>query len=105
MQHALKAVRPPHALKAVPMQQAFKASMQHVLKAAPMQTAPKTVHIERVLRCRKCFCSGSATWESTPTGARALLALSEGFHRRARVPLSLPPEIVCNCGAVQPEHD
>jgi hypothetical protein len=46
-----------------------------------------------------------ATWEATQTGQRALLALSDGFHRRARIPLSLPPEIVCDCGAVQPDHD
>jgi hypothetical protein len=46
-----------------------------------------------------------ATWEATQTGQRALLALSDGFHRRARIPLNLPPEIVCDCGAVQPDHD
>ena len=62
-------------------------------------------HLEKILRCRHCFRSGSATWETTATGALALLALSEGFHRRARVPLSLPPEIVCDCGTVQPDHD
>jgi hypothetical protein len=78
--------------------------MHQATDALAMQNASKTVHIERVLRCRKCFRSGSATWESTSTGSRALLALSDGFHRRARLPLSLPPEIVCNCGAVQPEH-
>ncbi|MBA2590321.1 MAG: hypothetical protein H0U98_17045 [Alphaproteobacteria bacterium] len=61
-------------------------------------------HIERVLRCRKCFRSGTATWEATSTGAPALLALSRGFHRRARLPLSLPPEIVCDCGMAQPDH-
>ena len=60
-------------------------------------------HIERILRCRKCFRSGKATWEATSTGQPALLALSEGFHRRARVPLSLPPQIVCDCGAAQPD--
>jgi hypothetical protein len=70
-----------------------------------MQTPIPLGHVERVLRCRKCFRSGTATWEATPTGGRALLALSEGFHRRARVPLSLPPEIVCDCGAAQPDHD
>ena len=47
---------------------------------------------------------GQATWEATPTGARALLALSDGFHRRARLPLNLPPDIVCDCGTVQPDH-
>ena len=60
-------------------------------------------HLEKRLRCRHCFRSGDATWETTATGALALLALSEGFHRRARVPLSLPPEIVCDCGTVQPD--
>lgn len=62
-------------------------------------------HVEKVLRCRKCFRSGAATWEATPTGQPALLALSPGFHRRARLPLNLPPEIVCDCGTVQPDHD
>jgi hypothetical protein len=62
-------------------------------------------HVEKILRCRKCFRAGRATWEATQTGQRALLALSDGFHRRARIPLSLPPEIVCDCGAVQPDHD
>jgi len=46
-----------------------------------------------------------ATWEPTQTGVPALLALSPGFHRRARLPLSLPPEIVCDCGVAQPDHD
>ena len=63
------------------------------------------VHVERVLRCRKCFRTGMATWEPTQTGVPALLALSPGFHRRARLPLSLPPEIVCDCGMAQPDHD
>jgi hypothetical protein len=62
------------------------------------------LHIEKVLRCRKCFRAGQATWEATQTGRPALLALSDGFHRRARIPLSLPPEIVCDCGTVQPDH-
>lgn len=96
MQHAI-----PHS------RMQFVAKTGQVAKAEPLtktEHIAKTEHIERVLRCRKCFRSGSATWESTPTGSLALLALSEGFHRRARVPLSLPPEIVCNCGAVQPEH-
>ena len=94
-----------HALKAPSIPQVLKARMQHVIKAAPMDDAAKSGHVERVLRCRKCFRSGGATWENTSTGGRALLALSEGFHRRARVPLSLPPEIVCDCGMVQPDHD
>jgi hypothetical protein len=59
-------------------------------------------HFEKVLRCRKCYRTGSATWEITSIGNKALLALSEGFHRRARLPLNLPPEIVCDCGMVQP---
>jgi hypothetical protein len=63
----------------------------------------KDIHLEKVLRCRKCFRSGIAIWEATPTGQPALLALSEGFHRRARIPLNLPPMIVCDCGMVQPE--
>ena len=60
---------------------------------------------EKVLRCRKCYRSGTATWEVTHKGARALVALSEGFHRRPRVPLNLPPEIICDCGTGQPDHD
>ena len=70
-----------------------------------MQHALKAVHIEKVLRCRKCFRSGTAVWETTSTGALALLALSEGFHRRARFPLNLPPEVVCDCSQVQPDPD
>jgi hypothetical protein len=62
-------------------------------------------HVEKVLRCRKCYRTGTVTWEATSTGARALLALSEGFHRRPRIPLSLPPEIICDCGTAQPDHD
>lgn len=93
------------AFKNLSMEHALKARMAQVGKAVPTQQAPESFHIERVIRCRKCFRSGMATWEATSTGALALLALSEGFHRRARVPLSLPPEIVCNCGAAQPDHD
>lgn len=96
MHHALKTVAAKHVLGA--------ARVPQVIDAISVQQAAKTAHIEKVLRCRKCFSSGSATWETTSTGGWALLALSEGFHRRARVPLSLPPEIVCNCGTVQPEH-
>jgi len=54
-----------------------------------------------VLRCRKCYRTGTASWDVTPIGIKALVALSEGFHRRPRLPLDLPPEIVCDCGAVQ----
>jgi hypothetical protein len=81
------------------MHPALKNRIQQSVQ--PSQVPVQTIHIEKVIRCRKCFRSGSATWEATSTGALALLALSDGFHRRARVPLSLPPEIVCNCGAVQ----
>jgi hypothetical protein len=58
---------------------------------------------EKRLRCRKCFRTGSARWEMAPKGVKALVALSEGFHRQPRFPLDLPPEIVCDCGAVQPD--
>ena len=60
--------------------------------------------IEKLLRCRKCYRTGTASWEMT-RGGKALVALSEGFHRRSRVPLHLPPQIVCDCGTVQPDHD
>jgi hypothetical protein len=62
-------------------------------------------HVEKLLRCRKCYRTGTATWEATQIGVRALLALSEGFHRRTRIPLSLPPEIVCDCGTVLADYD
>jgi len=61
----------------------------------------RRARIERVLRCRKCYRTGTASWDVTPTGIKALVALSEGFHRRPRLPLDLPPEVVCDCGAVQ----
>ena len=96
----------PFAHKAIPARHVLRpARAPQDMDALPAQNPPGTAHFEKVLRCRKCFRSGSATWESTSTGGRALLALSDGFHRRARVPLSLPPEIVCNCGTVQPDHD
>jgi hypothetical protein len=60
-------------------------------------------HFEKILRCRKCYRSGAAIWETTSTGMLVLLSLSEGFHRRARFPLGSPPEVVCDCGAEQPE--
>ena len=59
-------------------------------------------HVEKVMRCRKCFRSGMVTWEMAPTGGKVLVALPQGFHRRPRIPLNLPPEIVCDCGTVQP---
>lgn len=59
-------------------------------------------HLEKLMRCRKCFRSGVATWEVPPSGGRVLVALPEGFHRRQRIPLNLPPEIVCDCGTVLP---
>jgi hypothetical protein len=65
----------------------------------------RNVRVERVLRCRKCYRTGAASWDVAPTGARVLLALSDGFHRRARFPLNLPPEIVCDCGTAQLDHD
>ena len=61
----------------------------------------RRARIERLLRCRKCYRTGTASWDMTPTGNKALVALSEGFHRRPRLPLDLPPEIVCDCGAAQ----
>jgi hypothetical protein len=64
---------------------------------------PEIKRVERTLRCRSCFRAGMATWETTSVGNLALLALSEGFHRRVRMPLNLPPEIVCDCGKVQPD--
>jgi len=68
-----------------------------------------TTQIEKLLRCRKCFRTGAATWEvssrGTPKSMKVLLALSGGFHRRARFPLNLPPEIVCDCGTAQPDYD
>ncbi len=62
------------------------------------------LRVEKVLRCRKCYRAGTVAWEATK-GGKVLLALSEGFHRRPRIPLNLPPEIVCDCGTVQPDHD
>lgn len=58
---------------------------------------------EKRLLCRKCLRSGKAVWQDV-AGRRVLLSLSEGFHRRTRLPLDLPPEIVCDCGASQGEH-
>jgi hypothetical protein len=59
--------------------------------------------IERRLLCRKCLKTGTAVWEDV-SGRRVLLSLSQGFHRRARLPLDLPPQIVCDCGVPQAEH-
>lgn len=67
------------------------------------QVGGQVGQVERTLRCRKCFRTGTVIWESMDTGAKALLALPEGFHRRQRLPLNLPPDIVCDCGAVQPD--
>jgi hypothetical protein len=72
-------------------------------RAAKIDPMEQDAQVEKVLRCRKCYRFGTATWETAPTGARALLALSDGFHRRPRLPLNLPPEIVCDCGTVQPD--
>jgi hypothetical protein len=65
----------------------------------------RTVRVEKLLRCRKCFRTGTVSWDMGTKGPRVLLALSDGFHRRARFPLNLPPEIVCDCGTAQPDHD
>lgn len=59
-------------------------------------------HFEKVLRCRKCYRTGMVTWEMASSGGKVLIALPDGFHRRPRIPLNLPPDIVCDCGAVQP---
>ena len=59
-------------------------------------------HVEKLVRCRKCFRSGMASWEMPLTGGKVLIALPDGFHRRQRIPLNLPPEIVCECGTVLP---
>ena len=58
--------------------------------------------VDKVVRCRKCFRSGTVTWELPPTGGKILIAVPEGFHRRPRIPLNLPPEIVCECGTALP---
>lgn len=62
-------------------------------------------HVEKILRCRKCYRAGTATWEVTEAAGKVLVLLSEGFHRRPRFPLNLPPEILCDCGAVASDHD
>lgn len=70
-----------------------------------MGAMDRTQRMERLLRCRKCFRTGTVTWEASRAGGKVLLALSDGFHRRARFPLNLPPEVICDCGTVQPDHD
>ena len=65
----------------------------------------RTTQVEKLLRCRKCFRTGTAKWEIAPKGQKMLVALSDGFHRRARFPLNLPPEVVCDCGVAQSDHD
>jgi hypothetical protein len=65
----------------------------------------RAVRMDTRLRCRKCFRTGTAAWEVSQAGAKMLLALSDGFHRRARFPLNLPPEVICDCGTAQPDHD
>jgi len=65
----------------------------------------RAVRVERRLRCRHCFRTGTAAWETRTAGPNVLLTLSDGFHRRARFPLNLPPEVVCDCGTAQPDHD
>lgn len=58
--------------------------------------------VEKLVRCRKCYRSGMATWEVPPSGGKVLVVLPDGFHRRQRIPLNLPPEIVCDCGTALP---
>ena len=70
-----------------------------------MGVMDRNVRVERVLRCRKCYRTGTATWEVRQAGAKVLLALSDGFHRQTRFPLNLPPEVVCDCGTPQADHD
>jgi len=69
----------------------------------------RTTQVDKVLRCRKCFRTGTAKLEvssrGTPKNMKVLVALSDGFHRRVRFPLNLPPEIVCDCGMAQPDYD
>jgi len=65
----------------------------------------RNVRMEKILRCRKCYRTGAASWDVAPTGAKILAALSDGFHRRPRLPLDLPPEVICDCGAAQPDYD
>jgi len=68
----------------------------------------RTTQVEKLLRCRKCFRTGTARWEVSSKGVpkgKVLVALSDGFHRRTRFPLDLPPEIACDCGMAQPDYD
>jgi len=36
-------------------------------------------------------------------GGRVLVSLTQGFHKRVRLPLNANPEIVCDCGLAQPD--
>jgi len=77
----------------------------HLALYASIGAMDQDLHVEKLLRCRKCYRCGIATFEATRTGHRALVALSDGFHRRIRTPLNLPPEIVCDCGTAQPDYN
>jgi len=69
----------------------------------------RTTQVDKLLRCRKCFRTGTAKLEVSSGGThknmKVLVALSDGFHRRVRFPLNLPAEIVCDCGMAQPDYD
>ena len=78
--------------------------ISHSALYASISAMDQGLHVEKVLRCRKCYRCGIATWEETHKGHRALVALSDGFHRRIRTPLNMPPEIVCDCGTAQPDY-
>ena len=70
-----------------------------------MAVMDRAVRLEKRLRCRHCFRTGTAAWERSKAAGKVLLTLSEGFHRRARFPLNLPPEVVCDCGTALPDQD
>ena len=60
--------------------------------------------IEKRLRCRKCLRTGTVVWQrelAGHPGGRVLVSLTQGFHRRTRLPLNAAPEIVCDCGTTQ----
>lgn len=62
--------------------------------------------VERRLRCRKCMRTGTVVWQVAQPGhpgGRVLLSLTQGFHKRMRLPLNANPEIVCDCGMAQPD--
>jgi hypothetical protein len=72
----------------------------------------RTIQVEKLLRCRKCFRTGTAKWEvsssGTPKNMKVLVALSDGFHRRARFPLNLPRSVTaawCSRITIDPDYD